>query len=143
MKKFLMSLALFLILLINSPLSLAQNNDRVNAYYFYTTRRCVSCYRLEQYTEGALKEFFSNELESGNFTYEAVNIDQKENAHFVKDYQLYTKSVVLSLVKDGKEVRFKNLDQIWSLIGNKDRFYEYIKNETRAILDELKTGGES
>jgi len=61
----------------------------------------------------------------------------------VQDYQLYTKSVVLSLVKDGKEVKFKNLDKVWQLLRNKDKFYKYIKEETTNFLDTLSEDGKS
>ena len=63
--------------------------------------------------------------------------EKKENKHFVNDYQLYTKSVVLSLVRDGKEMKFKNLEKVWQLLRNKDKFYKYIKEETQGFLDEL------
>ena len=56
---------------------------------------------------------------------------------------LYTKSVVLSLVKDGQEVKFKNLEQVWQLLRNKDKFYQYIKNETQGFLDGLKEDDQS
>ena len=113
----------------------------VVAYYFHTTFRCPSCHKIEQYTEAALKDSFSSELESGRLVYEVVNVEDKGNEHFVKDYQLYTKSVVLSLVKDGKEIRFKNLERVWQLLGNKDGFYDYITEETRSFLDGLSEGG--
>ena len=50
------------------------------------------------------------------------------------DYQLYTKSLVLSLRKNGKEVAFKNLDKIWEYVGNKQRFQDYVRNEVSAFL---------
>lgn len=115
--------------------------SRVVAYYFYTTFRCPSCHKIEQHTEGAIKEYFAKEIESGDLVYEVINIEDKNNEHFVQDYQLYTKSVVLSLVKDGKEARFKNLERVWQLLGSKDGFYDYIKEETRSFLDELSKGG--
>ena len=55
----------------------------------------------------------------------------------MKDYQLYTKSVVLSLVKDGKEQKYENLPKIWEYVGDTDTFYTYIKTETDEYLAEL------
>jgi len=72
-----------------------------------------------------------------------INIEEKGNEHFAQDYQLYTKSVVLSFVKGGKEVKFKNLEQVWQLLRDKDKFYNYIKSETQSFLDDLKEGGQS
>ncbi len=115
--------------------------SRVVASYFHTTFRCPSCHKIEQYTEAALKDSFGEELESGSLVYRVMNVEDKGNEHFVQDYQLYTKSVVLSLVKDGKEIRFKNLERVWQLLGSKDGFYGYIEEETQSFLDELSEGG--
>ena len=110
---------------------------KVIAYYFYTNYRCQSCYTIEKYTKESIEGNFEGELASGELVFKPVNIEEKENEHFLGDYQLYTKSVVLSLVKDGKEIKFKNLKKVWELLRNKDEFYKYIKEETRKFLDEI------
>jgi flagellar biosynthesis protein FliP len=140
MKKILLqSLILLITCFVPSPL-LAQNGDKVIAYYFHTTLRCSSCHKIEQYTQGAIKEFFAKEIESGELEYKVINIEEKGNEHFVQDYQLYTKSVVLSLVKDGKEVKWKNLDKVWHCLRDKDKFYQYIKTKAQKFLDSLPEG---
>jgi len=80
---------------------------KVIAYYFHTTSRCHSCYTIEKYTKEALESNFEDELVSGKLVFKPVNMEVKENEHFLGDYQLYTKSVVLSLIEDSKEVKFK------------------------------------
>lgn len=140
MKKILLGVfALSVICTLSSSL-FAQNEDKVVVYYFHTTFRCPSCHKIEQYTEGGIKEYFAKEIESGDLEYKVVNIEEKGNEHFVQDYKLYTKSVVLSLIQDGKEAKFKNLEQVWQLLRNKDKFYQYIKNETQGFLDSLREG---
>ena len=54
----------------------------------------------------------------------------------MNDYKLYTKSLVLSLTKDGKEVRSRNLDKIWEYVGNKDRYENYVRDKVTAFLKE-------
>jgi hypothetical protein len=110
---------------------------KVIAYYFYTNSRCQSCYTIEKYTKGSIEENFKDELTSGELVFKPVNVDLKENQHFLGDYQLYTKSVVLSLVRDGKEIEFKNLKKIWDFLRNKDAFYKYIEVETQEFLGEI------
>jgi len=138
MKKILAGTVVFAVLVLIPVLLFAQSKDKVIAYYFHTTFRCPSCYKIEQYTEGAIKEYFEKEIESGNLVYEVINVEGKGSEHFVQDYQLYTKSVVLSFVKDGKEVKFKNLEQVWQLLRNKDKFYKYIKSEVEKYLGQLQ-----
>jgi len=66
-----------------------------------------------------------------------VNVEEKGNEHFVNDYRLYSKSLILSLVKDGKEIKSDNLAKVWEFLGNRDKFYEYVKNNVESYLKEL------
>jgi hypothetical protein len=106
----------------------------VVAYYFHTTQRCASCKKLEAYAEEAIATGFPAELKSGRLLWRVVNFEEKGNEHFVKDYQLYTKSLVL--VGDGgeKPAAWKNLEKIWQHLNDKTRFIRYVQDETRAFL---------
>jgi hypothetical protein len=109
-------------------------SDKVIAYYFHGDFRCPTCYRLEQYSKEAIEQNFKDSLSSGKLEFKAVNVDEKANRHFVNDYQLYTKSLVLLLVKSGKEVKSKNLIKIWKYVADKKRFFEYVTNEVQDFL---------
>ena len=106
-------------------------------YYFHGNARCASCYKLEQYAKEALEQNFADELKSGKIVFKIVNIDKSGNDHFVADYQLYTKSVVLSLVKDGKQVRYKNLEKVWDLLRDQNQYHAYVRDEIEPFLGEL------
>lgn len=108
----------------------------VTAYYFHGAFRCPTCRKLEQYAKEALENNFKDALNSGRLTFKVVNIENKGNEHYVNDYKLYTKSLVLSFTKDGKEVRSRNLEKIWEYVGNKDRYENYVRNEVAAFLKE-------
>lgn len=109
-------------------------DGRVTAYYFHGTFRCPTCKKLEQYAKEAIETNFKDALASGQLAFKVVNVEDKGNEHFMTDYQLYAKSVVLSLTTDGKEIRFKNLDKIWEYVGNKDRYENYVRDEVAAFL---------
>ncbi len=110
--------------------------NTVIAYYFHSTRRCATCKKLEAYSQEAIESGFEKELESGKLEFKAVNVDEKENNHFVDDYQLYTKALILSRVKDGKQTEWKNLDKIWELVGNEKNYKEYVTKEVADFLGE-------
>jgi hypothetical protein len=114
----------------------ASASSTVTAYYFHGTFRCPTCHKLEQYATEAIESNFKDALTSGKLAFTVVNIENKGNEHYVNDYKLYTKSLVLSLTKDGKEVRSKNLDKIWKYVGNKDQYENYVRNEVAAFLKE-------
>ena len=112
------------------------SSGKVYAYYFHGNMRCSTCHKLELYSREAIEKNFQTELASGKLEFKAINIEEKANAHFVNDYQLYTKALVLSLVKDGKEIRSKNLNKIWEFVNNKKKFIEYVKEEVATFLKE-------
>ena len=126
--------------IIFSPLALAAEDAKdahVVAYYFHGNFRCFNCYRIEQYSKEAIEQYFKDELDSGKLVFKIINIEEKGNEQFIKDYQLYTKSLIISLVKNGKEVKFDNLTKVWEFLGNKQRFYDYVRDEIAAFLKEL------
>jgi len=108
----------------------------IYAYYFHGNVRCATCHKLEQYSQEAIENNFKNELASGKLLFKVINVEEKENAHFINDYQLYTKALVISRIKDGKELQSKNLTRIWELVGNKDKFLAYVKEEVANFLKE-------
>ena len=116
--------------------STPKENNQLVVYYFMTTYRCHSCHYIEETTKTALNEYFSEQLKSGRMVFKMLNVEEPANDRFVKEYSLYTKSVVLSDQKGGKETRWTNLDKVWQLIGNDQAFKAYISTEVKAYLGE-------
>ena len=110
--------------------------SKVIAYYFHSTRRCATCKKLEEYAREAIEGGFEDELENGILVIKSVNTDQDENQHFIDDYKLYTKALILSRVKEGEEVEWVNLDKIWKLVGNEDKYKAYVTSELEEFLGE-------
>ena len=115
-----------------------KSSGKVIAYYFHGSFRCPTCYKLEQYSKEAIETNFKDALASGKLEFKVINVEDKSNEHYGKDYQLYTKSLILALVKDGKEIKWKNLDKIWEYVGNKQRFIDYVKNGVADLLKEAQ-----
>jgi hypothetical protein len=106
----------------------------VHVTYFFTTARCTSCIMLESMTDAALVTAFAGPLADGRMEWHLVNVDRPENRHFVTHYGLYTKSVVVSEMDNGREVRWKNLPDVWRLLNDPDGFQRYIVSEVEAFL---------
>lgn len=136
---------LFLVILaavavISSAIAFAADSRsaKVMAYYFHGSLRCYTCTNMEKYSRVALDTNFKDALASGKLEFKAVNIEDQGNEHFVDDYKLYTKALILSLVKDGKEIKSKNLDKIWELARNKQKFIEYVTREVNAFMKDAE-----
>jgi hypothetical protein len=117
---------------VDNPAKNAEN--KVTAYYFHGSFRCQTCHKLEQYSKEAIETNFKDQLASGKLEFKVVNIEDKGNEHFVNDYQLYTKALVISLTSDGKEMKSKNLTKIWDYVGNKQKFFDYVTSEINDFL---------
>ncbi|MBN2370911.1 MAG: hypothetical protein JXO72_10525 [Vicinamibacteria bacterium] len=100
-------------------------------YYFHGTYRCHTCRTIQAYAEDAVKAAFGPELASGEIVWRPKNVDESENEHFIKDYRLYTRSLVVVDGADAK--RFKNLDKVWRLVRDKTVFAKYVQDEVRAF----------
>jgi hypothetical protein len=118
------------------PVQLAktEGGQKVLAYYFYTTVRCPTCRKIEAFSDEALKQGFPDALGSGLLEWHPVNVQLPENRHFINDYQLFTKSLVIVRVKDGKRLEWKNLEKVWELTANKQAFLSYVQDEVRLYL---------
>ena len=114
----------------------AAPDNGIVAYYFHGNKRCSTCRKLEAYSEEAITGGFVSELENGDLEWLVVNTDEKANAHFVTDFELVTKSVVLVEYRDGEIVRFKNLKLVWQLVGDQDGFVTYVRDETADFIAE-------
>ncbi len=110
--------------------------DGVVVFYFHGNVRCATCRTIESYAHDAIHTGFAGELEGGAFSWSATNVDEPGNRHFIRDFQLVTRSVVLAEYRNGAVVRFKNLDKVWQLVRNQADFADYISNETREFLEE-------
>lgn len=108
--------------------------DGVIAFYFHGNARCATCRTIEAYADEAVHQGFAADLDAGDLAWRVVNLDEPENRHFVEDFELVTRSVVLAQYRDGEVVRFKSLDQVWQLVRDKQRFVAYLQDETRAFL---------
>ena len=111
---------------------------KIIAYYFHGSFRCYTCTNMEKYSRETIEMNFKDALQTGKIEFKAINVQERGNEHFVDDYQLYTKSLILSLVKDGKEVKSKNLDKIWQLSRNKQKFIDYVTNEINSYLKDME-----
>lgn len=104
-------------------------------YYFHGDVRCATCNEIEANTNKAIDNGFPEMLESGDMLMRVVNMEAPENERFVTNYKLTNSSVVVSQLKDGKEVKWARLDKAWDLIGNEDQFIAHIQQEIRTIIE--------
>lgn len=107
---------------------------RAVAYYFHATQRCSTCRTIEAFSRETITGKFAAELARGTLEWRTVNVQLPENRHFIQDYQLFTKSLVLVDFRDGRETGHKVLEKTWELVGDKTAFEDYVVSEVRDFL---------
>ncbi|MBN1127585.1 MAG: hypothetical protein JXA71_01265 [Chitinispirillaceae bacterium] len=114
--------------------SRAASDRRLVVYYFHGHARCPTCIQLENYAKSEVEAAFASAIKKERLEWRTVNIEEKGNEHFADDYKLYTKSVIVSTMRGGREVSWKNLDKIWQLVRDEKKYREYIRTEVQACL---------
>ena len=107
------------------------NDITYKVYYFHPSARCESCINIENFTKELVTTKYSTPLP---MKYESLNIEEPENEHFRKDFNLKFGSVVIAKYNKGQVEKYKNLDSIWSYSDNKFNFFKYADSEIQAFL---------
>jgi hypothetical protein len=110
------------------------NESKIIAYYFHTTARCVTCRTIESYSREVIEKRFALDIARGSLQFKLVNLELPGNEHFVKDYQLFTKSLVLVRFEKGRQTEYKVLNDTWELVSNKQAMQAYVERELRVYL---------
>jgi len=110
------------------------SGDGTVVTYFTTNVRCASCRKIEELTRQTVQNRFPGAMASGSLVFRIINTDEPENRHFVDDYQLVSKSVIIAKRRNGEEVEWKNLQDIWLKLSAPDEFETYIRTAIEETL---------
>jgi len=106
----------------------------VVAYYFHGRVRCASCVKIGNLSGKAIRERFPEELRTGLLAFRQVNIDEPENRHFIDDFGLSSQSLVIVEYRDGRQVRWMNLERVWTLLDSEKEFLPYVQEGVSSYL---------
>jgi hypothetical protein len=110
------------------------NTSEFVTYYFHPSARCETCLNIEAYSQNAVESWsLNNKIE---LAWKALNIDDPSNEHFRNEFDLQFSSLVIAEYRDGKIVRWKNLEEIWNLANDKSKFISYVNNELNLFINE-------
>ena len=107
---------------------------KVIAYYFHGNFRCVSCVKIETLSRKVVTEGFPEEIKTGRLEFRQVNVDEPQNRHFVEEYELSSKSLVIVELRDGRQVRWQNLEKVWTLLDSEPEFTTYVRDGVSGFL---------
>lgn len=106
----------------------------VIAYYFHGTMRCPTCLKMEEYSRSAIEEAYPSELREGRIRWPAVDYDQRDNEHFVKEYELVASAIVVRRDGTNEQGAWRKLERAWDLVGDEGAFKRYVADEVATML---------
>lgn len=108
--------------------------EGVIVYQFHRRFRCEACHTLEAAINESLRTYFPNELKEGRLVFMVVDLDAKGNGHYEKDYDFFYNTVIVVDRENGRETRYKNLEEVWSLVDKKEAAMEFIRSHVADYL---------
>jgi len=138
MKRFFLSIFIISLLFASSTLVNAQNKKaRIDVLYFHATTRCHGCLVIEENIKNSMNNLFDKQLKDSLIISSSLDFLQPENEHYQDDYKFESQTLIISIKKDGKEVKWKNLDKIWDYSSDFQKFQKYIEVEINNFLKEI------
>jgi thiol-disulfide isomerase/thioredoxin len=108
--------------------------DQVVMTYFISGERCESCKKIEDLAKETAEKDFAAELANHKIVFRVVDTGEPANAHYISDYQLTSKIVIISHRVDGKETEWVAMEKVWDLLDDPAGFRAYLAAPIRKYL---------
>ncbi|WP_372947872.1 nitrophenyl compound nitroreductase subunit ArsF family protein [Mariniphaga sp.] len=102
-----------------------ENESAVKAYYFHTSRRCVTCKTVEKVTTESLKELYGDKIQL-----KSVNLDNKENEELAKSLEVGGQSLLFT---NGSKKVDITTDGFMNALRNPEKLKEKIKTTVESL----------
>jgi len=108
---------------------------KVDLLYFHRPQRCTKCLCFERRVSYVVSEYFQDEIDSGQLTFQILNIGDKENYALVQKYGAVGSQLFINMIINGEE-HIKDIQEIWSwdCTSNTGRFDREVKNTIELSL---------
>lgn len=102
--------------------------------YFVIGTRCASCMKIEALARETAEKDFARELRSNKVVFRVIDTDEPSNRHYLNDYKLTSKTVVISRRIDGSETAWKDMEKVWDLFDEAPAYHAYLGAQIREYL---------
>jgi hypothetical protein len=121
----------------NKTENLDQSISKIEIFDFHSTHRCMTCNAIELNTKYTLNTFFSDELKNNKITFNVINVDKKENEKIAEKFEASGTSLILNVIKNGKETQINLTDFAFMEGNDKEAFSKELKNKLDTALKTL------
>ena len=84
----------------------ANTSDKIEAYYFHFTARCVTCRTIEAKAKENLETLYPNQMKQGLITFQSVNLEEASGKTLAE--KLGVSGQTLLIVKGDEKINLTN-----------------------------------
>lgn len=107
------------------------NSDKIEAYYFHFTARCVTCKTIEAKAKENLEVLYPQHVKNGLISFQSVNLDDAGNKTLA--HKLGIAGQTLLLVKGNDKINITNEGFMYAM-AKPDKFKEVINEKVEFLL---------
>ena len=107
------------------------NSDKIEAYYFHFTARCVTCNTIEAKAKENLQTLYPNQFNQGLITFQSLNLEESVNKTLAD--KLGVSGQALLIVKGDKKVNLTNEGFLYA-VAKPEKFREIINEKVDGLL---------
>ncbi len=111
--------------------ALADNSDKIEAYYFHFTARCVTCKTIEASAKENLEKLYPNQVKLGLITFQSVNLDEESSKPLAE--KLGVSGQTLLLVKGDQKINLTNEGFLYA-VAKPEKFKEIINEKVDGLM---------
>ena len=105
----------------------AQNDAKVQAYYFHGQFRCETCRTVESEAKQNLKELYGDKV-----SFQALNLEEKANQEIAKKLKVYGQTLLV--VNAEKQINLTNEGFLYA-VNNPNKFKSIIKEKVDPLVN--------
>ena len=109
----------------------SSSSDKIEAYYFHFTARCVTCRTIEAKAKENLESLYPNQMKQGLITFQSINLEEASSKPLAE--KLGVSGQTLLLVKGDQKINLTNEGFMYAMV-KPDKFREIINEKVDGLL---------
>ena len=120
----------------STPSTTTAPTVEVDLLYFHRPQRCTKCLCFERRVSDVVSEYFQAQIDSGQLTFQILNLGDKKNGALVQKYGAVGSQLFINTIINDKE-HIKDIQEIWAwdCTSKTGRFNREVKNAIEMSLN--------
>jgi len=107
------------------------SSDKIEAYYFHFTARCVTCRTIEAKAKENLENLYPIQMKQGLITFQSINLEEASSKSLAE--KLGVSGQTLLLVKGDQKINLTNEGFMYA-VAKPEKFKEIINEKVDGLL---------